>query len=793
MLSSLCLRLFGGCRVFGPAAVAYFMLAAGAWASLVVEIDDLVLERDYILNSSPEVDGIVARLDATFSGAGWQTGLTIAYALERKTAAGGWEPVVLSGGATAMVTSSSILVGATPQTHSWTVEFLPQSTLAMNTKHRLAVEIRQDGDLLAHGHSEERVLFHFTNTVSNDDPYNIRTAVDAVTLVGGRRHALDTADDETLRGFPLRIDWQYRRWDAFSAFLPSSVSRSFTAEVRLRRQSTGETLQTRIFSKSIAAIPSFVTQPEGRRPFAASDVWEVVFLPTGQINPTLGDLFFEVTIRHVDKITTPIEFFTSNPGFNQPGRFNHANGTMFFGETETILTGFASISAGVLIGSNVLLSISGPQGYLAGAPDLTFNAAGVTANAFINSSGTISVAGLTDSVQVHPFTVAAGTAGGLRFVRSGLTLTTAGLRAHVVARLPQGLGYAADEFTNVLANTVVFENVPFNSGQLPTGVHTLNGNWWFVEETKPVRFRVSALQWHAAQGRFDLTSAPVDNVRYVRASEVAALEAIPPGQLVDSAARLKPSNAGFYKAVLDQSSADFHIRTGNRGDARLHAELVIGAVEFTTHFPLRIEISAVGGGLLTVSDDSVTGGGLFGIGESAVDYRADCGNGGACVAPGVFGGFTIAPEAGTLFFTRDGGLTNRVSVGPAAPGFLNLGEIAWGYDCATAQFTNVFSSAKNGVLLISGHFARGGDLSAGVYPESGSMHALHESGLSRLFGPGILSPVRPSQAGFGRATYWAPGLNFTVSEQPSDLVRAIIGCEAVTYSAKPCNLLYVRA
>lgn len=796
MLSSNCLRLFGARRVFGLSVCAFLMLAVGAWASLSVTIDDVVVERDYILDSTPEVDGIVARLEATLSGAGWQTGLTIDFSLERKTAAGVWEPVVLWGGGTTVQQSSSIFVGATPQAHSWSAKFVPESPLAMDTTHRVAVQFRQNGDLLADGYSGERVLFHFTNTVSNDDPYNIRTAVDEVALVGGRRHALDTADDEALRGFPLRIDWQYRRWDAFSAFLPTSVSRGFTAEVRLRRQSTGEILQTRLFSKTIAAIPSFVTQAEGRRPFAATDVWEVLFLPSAQINSTLGDLFFEVTIRHVDKITTPIALFTSNPAANQVGRLNHANGTAFFGETETILTGFASISAGVVLGSNVLLSISGPQGYLEGAASATFAAAaGVEANGFLASTGVFSVAALSAPIPMaHPGGIDTGQVGGVRFQRGAPSLLANGFRATVTARLPQGLGFSLepDRGAMILANTLTFANALLDNKGRPAEGVSLAGDWWFVEESKPVRFRVSSVQWSPGDGRFHLTSAAGEHVRYVRAAENAFLAAIPQGEVEVPASLFKPSNTGFYSGVVAQTSADFHVRVGALGDALLHAELGFGAQEFTTHFPSVMPFAVDGGGFARIEDDQVVAGGLAGVGPSWMIYRADCGSETVCPGPGVFGRFDFAPTAGELFFTPDGGLYNVVqTAGIPDVNTLNLGDLAWGWDCESGTFTHLLPSPIVGNLLVSGHFLPGAALTADAFAPGRAVGILHESGLA--FGTSSeFAPVRPFTPPFAEPVYWAPGLNFLVGDQGSSLVLSRIGCEWVDYLAKPCNLLYAR-
>lgn len=494
--------------------------------------------------------------------------------------------------------------------------------------------------------------------------------------------------------------------------------------------------------------------------------------PDAQIDSVNNLHQLAVTLSHAENGGG---FVTDGTEVTAPARLLHFNGHVFFGPIETIVTNIVNTPTNSTITAPTHLAttmqIASGAASLAIAPSFKFGGGGafnvnLGANGYAtNLNGVFSLANPTQFFETN----------GIRYRLPGATLSTAGMLAtNLEAWFPAGLGMSVTTNSRVLKPFVVKTNVTLGPDLLPTispivftaasyGTNQL----WFAEETKPVWFSASQIEWRIPEGEFYIGATPAAQfVRQKEDDDLAAQRL----NLVDQIAADRVSNDEYYHSVVS-AGGPVRIVPDTNGSARITMDLILQANEYRPHFPYMNRnvggvIPVSGGALSIVSDLIDPASYLFVSGPVPVPYARDCSPEGGCSTFATVGARVLSMNlpAGALGtphfnFTPDGGLLGYGSL--TAPENLTWGFIGGG------NYAQRTSDVQDGAVSIAGTFLRGDQspLSDAVRPA-----VLLLTGWGDQANPAYFERPGTTPYADGFANY--PGFNFRAPAQGRSFIAA---------------------
>jgi hypothetical protein len=600
--------------------------------------------------------------------------------------------------------------------------------------------------------------------------------------------------------FSTSVGYTLYRYD--EAHTGSSVADTIT--VRL----TAELYDTAVPGVAIAMAQSVFTDSPTlarssssggvRIPTVSNESFTVNFQPNVALDPVNKQYQVRVTVAHLE-VLSPANYITSNAVTTTAARLLHLSGKLSFGSIQTTLSAVTSVATpGTLSGSFVNTSLTNGQGSLDGGSGHAYGPGNL--NIAVNSMGDAFCLAPSSITLNAPSSPDTGSIAGISFNRGVITLSSSGASAASLSALfPAGFGLANDPEQKRLDPRLTVPGpvaltqqlLPLHNPSVPLAFPR-----WAVEETKPVAMEVSQVNWSVSTGVFTAIPSATASARYVRNSEMEALEAAP----VPASERLKRSNELYYRTVV--SVDDWVVvRAGFNGGAEMSTRISFGgsARVVRGHFPWDATF-AVAGGKAKIEWDRYDPAASYldldnkfvkllwasGCAEPACDPLASSGDSVLFEVPNDgFGNFRLGISA-------DGGLY----AGGLIPTPLDL---RWGFIPAKADYAHrVNTPMIEGRLAIAGHFVHGEDGLGG--------------GAGQLMGPGtiLLSGVNedgklterplltfnassPYQQGF--ADY--PGLNFRLgppnSADSGVAGRSLLGGEVYgPYALKNRSKYYIR-
>ncbi len=739
-------------------------------------------------------DGVGALASAKFDYSGPSPGVAVfdyrfAWTVEREDPdTGVWDPVELEGGGTAFHDDPFTVAmdDTSPQTtQSSSVNLKLAAPPDLYVRYRVAVALERlngvwatvDGPLTSTGMQ----LYWFGNDDPDDDALNIISEVTGVGFT--QRYALDGATVATKRSFRVSTSLDIRRFDAFNE-PPVNDIVQFRYRFRLVRDDDGTEipLAQSQFNRN-HSVPTFEQVWVFAFPATVSVDQTFALRPAAQIDSVATTYTVYVEVEHTEE---PGVLRTSNEEAQDAQRLLHFNSSLSYGGFATTLRDFTNNPAAtaVVSASFITVELANPSGHLTAHPGYTYASPGtVTARLF--AGGGLTAVSPSPAIAVTPPAAPdAGTAAGIRFTRSGLTLTLFGLRAQIEARLPQGMGVGDWSEDRELDSWLPFGEHNLNAQLVPAPpflTYDRGGAVFYVfEESKPVGLAAVQLDWTVASGTF--TSSTVSNHHYVRSGFVEKLANSP----VAPQLRFKRSNEGYYAGLVETpATAEATWHHGPSNGAEMSVEFGFGPVSFHTHFPYNTEIIVDTGGAMFITNDLVTGGALEDVQPVVVRYRADCPDD-PCqgAAPPDIRDFRLAPDANRLAFTPNGGLVGRGEL----LGVAEARRLKWGGTPAGtyAQQTDPFTE---GVFVMAGVFMSGG----AVPSATAGADALHYAGYLSGDESGTGAPVMylPGTSAFFAGAGYYPGTNLEVTGAPIAGLANISGTE-VDYLLGDCAKFYVR-
>ena len=591
------------------------------------------------------------------------------------------------------------------------------------------------------GESAPRTWRHFTSTNSNDSSFNVVPTLTSVSW--SQPWAVASTPDRD--AFRVNAGWRADRYDGYLA-APVANDITFRIAVELREEGTNEIVPLEQSSfEQVVSMASHVAPPgEVRRPASHITTTQLIIRPTAVLASASKNYIVRVSIGHFASPGAGLPT-AANSITRVPQKLLHFTGVIRFGALSGFFNSVALPGpvAGAPSGSVVAatgLRIDGQSGVLTGLNGFTFGD-GSPLSVNLEDDGDALLAAGTVPVTEPPGVF--GQIGNLRFERKNVQLNTGGATADIALLLPAGLGVTANPAaTRVWDSEVVFTGQTLTAAWLPASpLLTSIQNRWACEESKPIWFQTSQVQWSTGQSR--LTFTTTGQAGFVRAAESDQLLndlEVAPGE------RFKRSNDQVFWKV-DAVVGNVVVDADAQGTAKLTAQFTMPGGILRSHFPYD-SLVIFGNGTLQVVQDAVdtTQSFVSAPADIKVPYAQDCG-GEDCPAEGLLpANLNFDAGAGQpLRFTPDGGLQAAGSL--TAPTKLQWGRIA-----SLGKFAHETSAFTNCALHFPGCFLVGG---AGAAP-GGRPGVLLHSGFNRATG----AMVRPGTAAFEDGTGDYAGLNF---------------------------------
>ena len=538
-----------------------------------------------------------------------------------------------------------------------------------------------------------RTYRHFTNTVSNDLDFNVIPVLNNVPF--SQMYAVDTIPGKD--AVTCNVGFSLLRYDQFFTGNPPGDSIPVTFDFQLRESVTGTLVPLMSSSTNITVTVPRNTNLSGFQIPAVVNTSQIIKLqptPSAQLDPTK---FYRatVTIRHRETLGGPL--LTGNSTTNNATRLLHFNGDLLFG---SILTRFESIDnipgpfSVTATGVHTFLGVDNQSGYVVSSPNHKYGD-GTDLPVFLELNGRAVYTGPNPVVVTGPD---AGNLNGIRYSRVNTRLDTNGALASFIVWFPTGFGArtTVDSINHLIGGQTGFLDLRVNGALTPTANPSNTINAWGCEETKPFWFRFSSFTWDISNGRF--VFVPTGEIRYTRVDALAALKNAP----VSLSFKLKPSNE-IHLSTVDQVLGSQVIVAADptKHSARMDINVQIAPGAGLAHFPHNATLIWSNTVSITISNDLITTGSsqLTGAGRVNVAYTRDC------TEPDCAGGagpdtLPFRPADGTLYFTRDGGLT--------AKGTMDVSkEITWGWITTVGAYAHRVQPFQEAGFHMPGFFLRG--------------------------------------------------------------------------------------
>ena len=359
---------------------------------------------------------------------------------------------------------------------------------------------------------------------------------------------------------------------------------------------------------------------------------------------------------------------------------------------------------------------------------------------------------------------------------SGVDLSKNGAYSTIKLLLPCGLGITTTFGSPVLESTYTFSNTKLTQDLYPASVQDAFGTFYISEETKPLSFRVTAMEWDPSDGTLWFQR---DGVNFVREPFLLSLEAYS-DLMEDPSMAVKKSNCGYYRGtyLVDE---DITVNAGNNGEAQLSTLLKVAPQSFITHFPYGVEQAWMDQALLRIHRDLIISPESYftDMKNCSISYARDCAEAdcsGGAIADTL--SLKIASSGVKTFIGQEGGLLTAVDIDGGA-------TLKWGSRDG-GKFAQTASNFDSGRLYIAGHFIRG-DLSG--------FDATSQRGPAEILLGGLYSSTkeRPSQTNYANGLADYAGLNLRVGNDSRKGQSIIGGTQTPEWPLSSRSKYYLRA
>ena len=536
-----------------------------------------------------------------------------------------------------------------------------------------------------------------------------------------QRFRLQTASsDSPDSGFTVTPTIDLYRFDEAAA-TEANINLRFTVTMQ-DDLGNAVALATSVFDRTVNAVQPYTLS--GGFPFSAYvpnvqtglAVSSLTIKPSGQLDPV--NRTYTATVKVAFEDMAGVYTSVLNGSSTALSRLVDFNGRLNFGSIATTfadITNDPASAAGVVVGGRLptTLTAAAASGTIDGAGSAyAFGGAampvGVDASgaAYFTGGGSVPVTGpATDSDTLNS----------INFTRQNMSLSSAGLKAGtLVVTLPPGVGYTASAGTKKFAATLSQSAVSLDQSLNPSGVVSFAGGR-LTEESKPLEFAVSGIDWTGAAGTF---SATVTGVTPVRKASVDALFANRL-KLADVSSATKAANDHVYLGANSVVGGTLTIGLDASKNGTLTTRLILGAANFYPHMPCadvtdsNQDISYVNGSVDIVADKVLpASSSLGGVAKFDIPHNRACADKPdatpLCGAAPDTARVRFTPAGGGLRLTRDGGLQGDGTTDDAVGG--GDFRLKWGQDPTDiAKYAHIVNTLfSGGSYLMAGSSLVGG-------------------------------------------------------------------------------------
>ena len=568
--------------------------------------------------------------------------------------------------------------------------------------------------------SPGRTYLHFTGT----DPLSIdrHALTEIVSVTIDRAWLLETNASRTT--IPVTVGYKVHRYDRWTT-TPQNVNIDVTLTPTLTNDASSTAVAVTATDNSLTVlnVPGHDGSPTPA-PSGVSGFQTIQVDPAVIVKPQAHHI--DVQGSHID-IPGAVTSVVGGSMASASTSLSHFTGKLTF--NGSIVTRFSSIASAPLIiptvpppgviQSVLRINPDGNSGSVDTLTGFTFGD-GSNINVVLDEFGDASYTGNVTSGIVYvsnPVSVTvppasqSGTYNGVRYYRPGpVILDTTGAHAPITARLPTGVGWAANRTRNLLNDEIDFGVVDLNQAMVPlaaTITKAYAANTFFLcEETKPLYIQSTELTWDTIAGEYRAA-----NLCQAHSIRQPLLDFLASHIYADPALAVKKSNDHVYNRVSTASAPKF--KTGTSGGGEMTVVLAAVAASFKTHMPYDAEVKYNAASAIEVMNDLVTttgGSQLNAADPLTVKYNQHCqkaleaGCGSALMAS-----VTFTSGSTKLAFTADGGLH--------ASGSVVMSQLAWGaipkaVPTDPQEYAHqITTSFTNGNFHMPGSFLRG-DLNA---------------------------------------------------------------------------------
>ncbi len=506
----------------------------------------------------------------------------------------------------------------------------------------------------------------------------------------------------------------------------------------------------------------------------------ILLKPSVPLDPVQRTYVASVTVEYLDDAAEGY-VAVENGVSSAKGRLLDFNGDLRFGTFQTTFSGIVNDPGAVAgapaagrvpttltipAGNGVLPSVGPAYSFGGGAMPVAIDPAGI---ATFVGAGSVLVTGPVPDTELMA---------GLRFTRENLQLSVAGLRAGLLSlQLPPGVGFVTNGVTRQFLGTITATDVPLDASADPISPVAFPGGR-LTEESKPVEYQTTALEWIVPAGRINATVATASMPRLLDLNVLRAQQA----DLQNPESAIKAGNDHVYLGVTGVLGGTAVIGIDPDKNGSITARLKLGPGRFHPHFPyadVREPVQEIvsGSGGIDLDQDRIVAptSSLTGVAPFEIRYDRACvdqpGASPECGAASDIARVLFTSDAGVLRVTRDGGLQGEgTTVDPVTAADLTL---RWGQDPTDpGKYAHtLLSTFPKGSYLMAGSSLVGGIKGTGsTAPGSGTVAelgvgAILFSGVDRA----VVAPdrvIRPDTAAYLEsdteiADY--PGINLRAS------------------------------
>ncbi|MBU3665695.1 MAG: hypothetical protein FGM15_07455 [Chthoniobacterales bacterium] len=570
-------------------------------------------------------------------------------------------------------------------------------------------------------------------------------------------------------------------------------------------------LATSTFDRSVADVLAkalFADDPYSK----TSALGDLEIRPTGQLDAVNRTYTATVTVAFMDVPGSETYISVYNGAATGAATLLDFNGELRFNTIQTTFTDISNTpSAGGISGTrrSTTLTLAAGTGRIVGQGD-AYTFGGGPLNVALATNGIAYLLAGSPTVNVTGPASDTDSLKGIGFERANLQLSTSGLAAGTMSvTLPPGVSCTTNANTMRFGSTLSTTNVGLTQALDPSGVVSLPAGR-LTEESKPVEYAVSGIDWTGSTGQM---TAAVTSVTPVRLAEVESLEA-DSAKLINPSAAKKAANDHLYLGANNVSGGTLTIARDGNGNGTVTAQLTLGGYKFHPHLPyaaptdLSQDIN-YGGGTITIAADKIVpaASSMTGVGAFLVPYNRACADRGdvspACDNAPDTGLMQFTPDGAVLRVTRDGGLQANGQARESDGGAVGPLYLMWGQNPGdiTKYAHTITTSFDEGAYLMAGSSLPGGvAATASTAPEASSSAwlgagAILYSGVDRA-GVADDNVARPGTAAYVEsdahiADY--PGINFRTTDFGTANASSILaGGAPAAYALTARSQYYTR-